>query len=166
MVDYNIKIREGAQKTYYSDIVFTSGDVRAYRFIFEFVDIDTTECSLGVKAKRADGTVVIAKSGDCKTFVLPGNMYAVPGEVLFEIAVYDAIGGCITTKVVVATVRKGFGEEGLSADDRYPALTSMINEVNALKLSVMEATTELGDISAALDEIIAIQNSLIGGGTV
>ena len=121
------------------------------------------QCSLGVKAKRADGSIVIAKNDDCKSFVLPGNMYAVPGEVSFEIAVYDATGGCITTKVVVATVRKGFGEEGLSADDRYPALASMINDVTALKLSVVNVISEFGDISAALDEIIAIQNSLIGG---
>lgn len=166
MVEYKIKIETKREKVYYSDFVFTTGDVRAYKFIFDFADVDVENCSLGVKAKRADGSVVIAKSGDCKGFVLPGNMYSVPGEVLFEIAIYDATGGCITTKVVAATVRKGFGEDGLAADDRYPVMTSLINEVTELKLSVMEATSELGDISAALDEIIAIQNSLIGGGTV
>ena len=107
--------------------------------------------------------VVIAKSGDCQAFAIPGNMYSVPGDVLFEIALYNATGGCITTRVVAATVRKGFGEEGLAADDRYPVLTSMINDVTLLKNSVIDAISELGDISAALDEIIAIQNNLIGG---
>ncbi len=166
MIEYRIKIDTKSEKIYYSDFIFTTGDVRAYKFVFDFVDCDTENCSIGVKAKRADGTVVIAKSSDCKSFVLPGNMYAVAGEVLFEIALYDAAGGCITTKVVAATVRKGFGEEGLASDDRYPVLTSMINEVNALKFSVIDAITELGDISAALDEIIAMQNSLIGGESV
>lgn len=166
MVEYKIKIETKKEKMLYSDFVFTTGDVRAYKFKFDFADVDTMDCSLGIKAKRADGTIVIAKSSDCKSFVLPGNMYDVAGEVLFEIALYDATGGCITTKVVAATVRKGFGEEGLGADDRYPVLTSMINDVAALKLSVVDAINELGDISAALDEIIAIQNSLIGGETV
>ena len=163
MVEYRIKIDTKSARIYYSDFIFTTGDVRAYKFIFDFNDIETESCTLGVKAKRADGTVVIAKSDDCKELVLPGNMYSVQGEVLFEIALYDATGGCITTKVVAANVRKGFGEEGLAADDRYPVLTSMINDVTVLKLSVMDAINELGDISVALDEIIAIQNSLIGG---
>lgn len=163
MVEYKIKTDTKSEKIYYSDFIFTTGDVRAYKFLFDFAESDTENCSVGVKAKRADGTVVIAKSDDCKSFVLPGNMYAVAGEVLFEIALYDATGGCITTKVVTATVRKGLGEEGLVADDRYPVLTSMINEVTALKISVVDAMSELGEISAALDEIIAMQNSLIGG---
>ncbi|MBR2471272.1 MAG: hypothetical protein IKB55_01175 [Clostridia bacterium] len=165
MVEYKIKTDTKSEKIYYSDFIFTTGDVRAYRFVFDFADTNTENCSIGVKAKRADGTVVIAKSDDCKSFVLPGNMYAVAGEVLFEIALYNATGGCITTKVVTATVRKGLGEEGITADDRYPALTIMINEVTALKLSVADTISEFGDISAALDEIIAIQNSLIGGET-
>lgn len=163
MVEYKIKIETKKERTYYSDFVFTTGDVNAYKFVFDFVDSNTENCSLCVKAKRADGSVIIAKSGDCKNFVLPGNMYAVAGEVLFEIALYNANGGCITTKVVSATVRKGFGEEGLSADDRYPVLTSMINEANALKISVIDAISELGDISVALAEIIEIQQNLIGG---
>lgn len=166
MIEYRIKTDTKSERIYYSDFIFTTGDVRAYKFIFDFSDIDTEGCSLGIKAKRADGTVIIAKSDDCKSFVLTGNMYSVPGEVLFEIALYDDVGGCITTKVVTATVRKGFGEEGLASDDRYPALTSMINEVTALKNSVTSAISELGEISAALDEIIAIQNSLIGGEAV
>jgi len=166
MVDYKIKIETKGEKIYYSDIAFTTGDVRAYKFIFDFADIDTTDCTLGVKAKRADDTVVIAKSNDCKRFIVPGNMYSVPGEILFEIVIYDADGGCITTKVVAATVRKGFGEDGIVADDKYPVLTSMINDVTALKLSFTDAINEIGDISAALDEIIEIQNSLIGGETV
>ncbi len=163
MINYNIKIAAVAEKTYYSDIVLTSGDVRAYKFVFDFIGINTENCTLGIKAKRADGIVVIGENDNCREFVLPGNMYSVPGEVLFEIAVYNASGSCITTKVVAATVREGFGEEGLIADDRYPVLTSMINEVTALKLSVEDAINDLGDISAALDEIITIQNSLIGG---
>ena len=165
MVEYKIKIETKKEKVHYSDFVFTTGDVRAYKLIFGFADINTEGCSLGIKAKRADGTVVIAKSNDCKSFVLPCNMYNVPGEVLLEIAIYDATGGCITTKVVAATVRKGFGEEGIDADDRYPVLTSMINDVTALKLSVNDAVGELGEISAALDSIIAIQNNLMGGET-
>ena len=163
MVEYKIRIDTKKEKMYYSDIVFTTGDVRAYKFIFDFTDVDTADCTLGVKAKRADGTVIILKSSDCKSFIVPGNMYSVPGEILFEIAIYNATGGCISTKVVAATVRKGFGEEGLAADDRYPVLTSMINDVTAIKLSIIDAINELGDISGALDEIIAIQNSLIGG---
>ena len=166
MVEYKIKTDTKKEKIYYSDFIFTTGDVRAYKFVFDFADDDTENCTLCVKAKRADGSVVIAKSDDCKNFVLPGNMYAVEGEILFEIALHDETGGCITTKVVTATVRKGFGEDGIAADDRYPVLTSMINEVTALKISVVEATSELGDISAALNEIIAIQESLIGGETV
>lgn len=133
MVEYKIRIETKKEKVYYSDFVFTTGDVRAYKFIFDFTDIDAAECSLGVKAKRADGTVVIGKSSDCKSFIVPGNMYSVPGEVLFEVALYDATGGCITTKVVAATVRKGFGEDGLTADDRYPILTSLINETGSTK---------------------------------
>lgn len=166
MIEYNIKIDAKADRTYYSDIVFTSGDVRAYKFVFDFVGIDTKNATIGIKAKRADGSVVIGTSSDCREFVLPGNMYAVSGELWFEIALYDAAGGCVTTKVVTAVVREGFGEEGIGADDRYPALTSMINEVTALKISVTDAINELGDIAAALDEIIAIQNSLIGGEAV
>ncbi len=163
MINYNIKIDPKKEKTYYSDIEFTTGDVRAYKFTFEFIGINTKGCTLCIKAKRADGNVVIAKANSCSEFAIPNNMYSVAGEVYFEIAVYDASGGCITTKVISATVRDGFGEEGIISDDRYPILTSLINEVNALSTSVKTLIDETGDISAALDSIITIQESLIGG---
>ncbi len=125
MITYNISIENFVNSQYDSNITFTSGDTKAYAFKFN----TQQNCEILVKAKRADGIVVIGEiTKPGMEYVIPNNMYAIPGQVDFEIALLNSDGGYITSKLVYAMVREGFGDEGIEEDDRYPILTQLITK--------------------------------------
>lgn len=125
MITYNISIENFVNSQYDSNITFTSGDTKAYAFKFN----TQQNCKILVKAKRADGIVVIGEiTKPGMEYVIPNNMYAIPGQVDFEIALLNSDGGHITSKLVYAMVREGFGDEGIEEDDRYPVLTQLISK--------------------------------------
>ena len=115
MITQHIKIDGAEFRTWLSNMEFTAGDVRAYRFLFTFRGMETSGHRLIVKAKRADGEVVTGQAvdmaeGGAQEYILPNAMYAVPGTVEFEVGLYDGSGGCATSQVIAGTVRDGFGD--------------------------------------------------------
>ncbi len=106
MITYNISIENFVNSQYESNIIFTSGDTKAYAFKFH----TQQDCEILVKAKRADDVVVIGEiTKPGVEYVIPNNMYAACGPVVFEIALLSGDGGYITSKLVCATVRDGIG---------------------------------------------------------
>ena len=139
MITYNIKINPLKSRTAYSDIVL--------KFCFLFDGIDFENAIFTLKAKRADGEIVTAASS-LPEIVLPNNMYCIPGEVVFEIAASAQTGKYVTIYVLTAFVREGFGDDGISADDRYPVLTTLIDEVNDYKSLFSELLDENGSLKS------------------
>jgi hypothetical protein len=155
MIKYKLKINLQDEREFHSDMVFTTGDTNAYQLHIDFVDngqpYDVNNHILTVKAKRSDGQIIIGGNtvtGNTAVYTLPNNMYAAPGELRLEIALTDPSDGYVTTKEVIADVREGFGDEGVSADDNYPILVTLITSVNSAVTAATAAAsyaTKKGD---------------------
>ena len=110
MINYNLKINFQDEKVLSSDITFVSGDIGAYKLIFDFYDngkkVDISDYVLTVKAKRSDG-VKIASAGEIQNgqavFIPENNIYSSPGDLYLEIALCDAAGKYITAKIIIAS---------------------------------------------------------------
>lgn len=137
MITFNISADPRRERTVYSDIEFTSGDIGAYKLCFSFAGIDVSGKTVSVKARRADGSIVICSGTE--SVVLPSSVYAVPGELELETGIHDGLGNCITACVIIANVREGFGDGGITADDRYPVLTDLIARVARLEAALETA---------------------------
>ncbi|MBR5157916.1 MAG: hypothetical protein IKW59_09145 [Clostridia bacterium] len=132
MINYKFKIDLEGEREVYKNIVFTIGDKSGYRFDFVFYSngkkIDASLYGLTVKAKRADGAVIIDSgitTEDGAYYVVADNAYSVKGELEFEVALVKADGSYATTKVISANVREGFGEVGLTSADNEPVLSKL-----------------------------------------
>lgn len=136
MINYKLKINFQDERILSSDITFVSGDISAYKLIFDFYDngkkVDASKYTLTVKVKRSDG-VKIASAGTIEdgqaVFVPESNIYAVPGDLYLEIALCDATGKYITTKIIIATVIEGLGEtdvKGTEVPSVYVTLLSKL----------------------------------------
>ncbi len=132
MITYNISVNPSSERSICSDMEFTVGDVKAYRLQFSFSGIETEGKTLLIKALRGDGSVVTASSGSCE-IILPAVLYAVAGEVSFEVSLIDGMGCCVTLCVITATVRPAF-DDGIAAEvDKYPVLTDILTRLQALE---------------------------------
>ncbi len=132
MINYKVRIDLEGEREICENIVFTTGDKSGYRLDFLFYSngkrIDTSLCGLTVKAKRADGAVIIDSGVTTKDetyYIVADNAYSVKGELEFEVALVKADGSYATTKVISAQVREGFGEIGLSSADNEPVLAKL-----------------------------------------
>lgn len=132
MITYNIKINPVKCRTSHSNIVLTTGDVKGYVFKFAFEQTIPDYSFITLKAKRADGRIITA-GAECAEIVLPSDMYCVPGEIVFEVAICGEDGSCVTVHVLTALVREGFGDSGTEGDDRFPVLTTLIKGVTESK---------------------------------
>ncbi len=132
MITYTISVNPEKERNIYSDIEFTSGDIAAYRFCFSVQGIDTNGKTFVIKALRSDGEVIVGSSA-CASFILPQSMYAVPGEVSFEISVCDGLGSITTVCVITANVREGFGDGKSAEADKFPILKDILNRLQALE---------------------------------
>ena len=155
MITYKTRIDINGAKTMAADLVFTSGDTHAYRLCFFFYDgnemYDTTGCRLTVKAKRADGVVVTdsgtIEDGNCY-YDVKSDIYAVPGEVYFEIALSaSAEDSYITTKEICFEVREGFGDGDLTATNTTPILNTLLAAADKAE-STAKQTAETADAAA------------------
>ena len=132
MINYNIKINMQGERELCEDILFTSGDKKGYRLNLSFYSngklYDTSGCALTVKSKRADGAVII-DSGVCAPegvyYDVADNAIAIEGELQIEVALVRANGEYVTTAVIFARVRNGFGEAGLLSSDNEPVLAKL-----------------------------------------
>lgn len=193
MINYNLKITFQDEKILSSDIVFVSGDIRAYKLIFDFYDngkkVDISKYTLTVKAKRPDG-VKIASAGEIENgqavFIPESNIYAKPGDLYLEVALCDASGKYLTAKIIIATVVEGLGEtdtEGCETPSVYATLLGGIqSKIDQLNQLVIDNTPVKGvdyftdedkedivaemleEASVIFDELHIYAQSLISGG--
>jgi len=150
VINYNLKIDTQSEKVLSSDISFVSGDVRAYKFIFDFFDggvpLDVENCLLVVRARRADGNCIedAGEVIDGKGVYVPSNsVFAIPGEVRLEIALCDSAKSYITTKIILAEVIEGIGNESEPAGEEISVFVTLINQVQ----SKIEAANKLIEAS-------------------
>ncbi len=129
MIDYNLKIDLQGDRAKHTDIVFTTGDNRGYKLNFSFYSygekVDISDYTVTVKAKREDGQVIIdigETVGTVASYVVAGNMYAVPGDVKLEVGLIGPDGSLVTSCVLQCAVREGFGEKGLETKNTTPIL--------------------------------------------
>ena len=142
MINYCFKIDVKGEKTKYSDLVFTSGDIRAERLTFTFTDkgkpFNTENCFLSVKARRSDGIIITDMGGrDAEGrlyYDIKNSMTEKEGELSFEIALCDENGSFVTVCELFAYVRKGYGEADLKAIDTTPVLSSLLSQGAKIEL--------------------------------
>lgn len=150
MITYKIRIDLQSERERYEDIVFTTGDKHGYCLEFSFYDngqkMNTAGFGLTVKAKRADGAVIIDSAVTDENgarYVVADNAYGAAGELELEIALSRADGSYVTAKVLHMTVREGFGEEGLAAADNEPILAKLEAQALAVQGAVNTMQSEL-----------------------
>ena len=152
MITYKIRIDLQSERERYEDIVFTTGDKHGYCLEFSFYDngqkMNTAGYGLTVKAKRADGAVIIDSAVTDENgarYVVADNAFGAAGELELEIALSRADGSYVTAKVLHMMVREGFGEEGLAAADNEPILAKLEAQALAVQGAV---NTMQSDLSA------------------
>ena len=138
MINYKLKIETQSEKVLSSDITFVSGDVRAYKFTFDFFDggvpIDIENCLLVVRARRADGKCIedAGEVIDGKGVYEPQNsIFAIPGEVRLEIALCDSAKSYITAKIIIAEVIEGVGNECETGGEEISVFVTLMNQVQS-----------------------------------
>lgn len=150
MINYKLKIETQSEKVLSSDVSFVSGDVRAYKFTFDFFDggapLDVENCLLVVRARRADGKCIedAGEIVDGKGVYVPSNsIFAIPGEVRLEVALCDSSKSYITTKIILAEVVEGIGKECEVSSEEISVFVTLINQVQ----SKIEAANKLIEFS-------------------
>ena len=147
-------------------IVAKQGDVNS-RFIKasltnegEDITVDPTSTVM-INAVREDGEAkaFAGTVNDDGTVTVPITSWKLEldGEVECDISVIDSKQRKLSSTSFKILVEPAlYGGDEVSEDENYDILTNLIAECQ-------EATSEVGDISAALDAIIDIQKTLIGG---
>ena len=136
MITYHLNIDCQAPKTLVSDLELVSGDVGACCLHIKFRDngmwMELDDKLLTVKGKRADGKVI----SDCGTtegttakITLKNSFFAVPGELILEIALTDAAKNYVTTKIVTANVLEGLGEPSETAEDSVSVFVHLLSRM-------------------------------------
>lgn len=163
MITYSLKIDVQGERERYENIVFTSGDKRGYRLQFAFYSygthLEVSGCALTVKARRADGAVILDSGrvdGQTAYYDVADNAYEIPGEVELEVALTGADGSQVVVSVITAQVRAGFGESGLSSEDNEPVLAKLeaqalqtVGAVNGMRSELdLHKTNELAHTEA------------------
>lgn len=150
MITYKLRIDLQSERELYSNIVFTTGDKSGYVLELSFFDngarMDLTDCALTVKTRRADGAVVIdggTIADGAAHYTVADNAYETAGEVAMEAALVRTDGSYVTTKVIYALVREGFGESGLTSSDNEPILAQLTAQTLAIRGEVNELQTDL-----------------------
>jgi len=165
MIIYNIRMDLQSDRTTHTDVVLTSGDVKAYRLEFDFFSQgkrkEVSKYALCIRAKRADGVVVVDTGDitpDGKAFYdIKANRYQVRGTLTMEVALANEDGCYVTTKELVMTVRKGYGNSGLSAGNTTPILAKLMEQsakaeratINAERIADMDVLVEMLDSGSA-----------------
>ena len=138
MINYKLKIDCQGDKVLSSDISFVSGDVKAYKMTFDFFDgntpVDTQNCILVIRARRADGSCVegVGEIIDGKGVYVPENsIYAIAGELRLEVALCDSAKSYITTKIITAEVIEGIGKDTKPAESDISVFVTLFNQVQS-----------------------------------
>ena len=138
MINYNLKINFQDEKVLSSDLTFVSGDIGAYKLIFDFYDngkkVDISKYTLSVKTKRSDG-IKIASVGEIENgqavFIPESNVYAIPGDLYLEVALCDAAGKYLTAKIIIASVLEGLGETDVKGAETPSVYVTLLSSVQS-----------------------------------
>ncbi|MGN1059300.1 MAG: BppU family phage baseplate upper protein [Clostridia bacterium] len=153
MIEYQIRIDVKGQRTLYTDGVFTTGDVQAYRLRFLFYDdgapYDVSGCSLVLRGKRSDG-VVISDVGHIEAdgtayYDVSGSLYAVAGSLSVEVALTGAADEYLTAKELIFNVRGGHGDGDPATEDTAPMISKLLEEIK-------QTADDVGAVQSALNE--------------
>lgn len=129
----------------------------------ERVDIpNSPTLSVVINAQRIDGQSkgFDGEINDDGTVTVPLHswMLELEGEVICDISVIDTVADdekkLTTTSFTLIVEKAAYGGDDITSDPQYDVLVQLISDVEFV----------LGDLDTALDSIIEIQNSLIGGG--
>lgn len=168
MIEYIFKLPLQGARTSYTNVVLTTNDVLAYRFVFTFIDngkaYDVSDCSLVVKGKRSDGTIltdggVVTKDGKAYYDVKSG-FYNVEGELLLEVALCTQEGGYITAHELVLNVRAGHGESNLTAQNTTPVLAQLVSRAQAAERAAYQAANVAESAKEEMRQLHA--NAILG----
>lgn len=137
-------------------------DVNAYEIIFSSSE-DMTGNIVSVRATRSDGVIiddVAVISGKSATYTLKNNMYAVVGDVTIWVAITSDNGDYVTQGTIEAEVISNGGEATTTGDDRVPALTQLIIDVQAVNDVATEAAekAKTSEENAKASETVATQS--------
>lgn len=160
MINYNFLIETNDERTIYSNAVFTSGDLQAYRMNFTFKEngktMDIDGFNLIVKAKRSDGAVYSdmgITDGQKAYFDVKNSMISLQGEISFEIALAKDDSTYVTTKEIFANVREGYGEANITSEDKTPVLSSILGIASDAKAYAKEAEEAAEGAKAYADSL-------------
>ena len=184
---YNIHFELTAPKETESNLEFVTGDVGAYTVRVTCTENgqkkDISHCSFAILGKRADGKVFSdagTVEGGVAVYTFRNDFYAVPGDLAVQFLLTDALGNCLTAKIVHIHVVEGL-ESGVSAQDTGSAftvllsqLTDRLNQTNTalekaqaltyqLEEDISALEKDLGDALSAADAVISLEEAYIGG---
>ena len=143
MMKRQIKIVSTDFRYRYPDPIII-GDVNAYEIVFTSNE-DMTGYIMSVKAKRVDGSTVEDTGfidGKVATYTLKNNMYSLKGKLEIWVAITSESGDYITRGLIEADVDTSGDEPTISGDDRVPALTQLIINVQAINEVATAAAEE------------------------
>lgn len=153
-----------------TNILFVQDDMQVYNIEILLIDneqpVNLTDCTVTIRIKRADGITIedsvdeiVGPSTLGKIrYVLKNEMYAVPGDVIGEISVYQEQRR-LTAAQFKARARADIGDDDLiSADDRLPILTKLISDTGSLKTGLEELAQNIG--KSAYE--IGVENGFVG----
>ena len=143
MIKRQIKIVSTDFRYRYPDPIII-GDVNAYEIVFTSNE-DMTGYIMSVKAKRVDGSTVEDTGfidGKVATYTLKNNMYSLKGKLEIWVAITSESGDYITRGLIEADVDTSGDEPTISGDDRVPALTQLIINVQAINEVATTAAAE------------------------
>ncbi len=161
MMKRQIKVVSTDFRYHYPDPIII-GDVNAYEIIFSAQE-DMTGYIMSVKAKRADGSTVEDTGtieGKTASYTLKNNMYALKGKLELWVAITSSNGDYVTKGCIDATVDTSGDDPAIAGDDRVPALTQLIIDVQAVNDVATEAAekAKTSEENAKASETVATQS--------
>lgn len=150
----DITVKYSSEFARYTDAVLVTGDVNAYRIVFE-TPWELDGCNFKVSAKRADGKVVTdlgTTEGTRAICVLANSMYSVVGDLIFHLTLVDNAGTVLTACEVVAYVVEGNGDS-VPAENLTPILDNVLKSVAEIKEreAELESALKIHQTAAELD---------------
>lgn len=150
----DITVKYSSEFARYTDAVLVTGDVNAYRIVFE-TPWELDGCNFKVTAKRADGKVVTdlgITEGTKAICVLANSMYSVVGDLIFHLTLVDNAGTVLTACEVVAYVVEGNGDS-VPAENLTPILDNVLKSVAEIKEreAELESALKIHQTAAELD---------------
>ena len=136
MITYHFNINCQEPRMLISDMEFVSGDTGAYCLNLTFYDngkrLDLSDKVLAVKGKRADGKVISdcgKTDGNTARITLKNSFFAVPGELILEIALTDAAKRYVTAKIITATVLEGVGNPDDASEENVNVYVTLLTQL-------------------------------------